>query len=181
VQNNTPDASPQAFESLQALLLTVADVNTFLAELAEVAAGLTPGTSAGITTRYGGSVLTVASSDDRAEKLDESQYQNGGGPCLDALRTGQVVYSADLRTETRWPTYNASALRQGLRCSLSLPLSAAGTTMAAANIDSFDTRRPSGRPNGPSTRRSPRRRRCRSGSRPVRSATGSSSSNWNRR
>jgi GAF domain-containing protein len=139
VSEQTPDPFTQSLNSVQALLLSFADVNAFLQDLARLAAGMLPGGSAAITTRYNGTDLTVASSDERAELLDETQYRNGGGPCLDALATGRVVMSRDTASETRWPTYSNAARRYGLRASLSLPMIVAGSTLAAVNVYSFDT------------------------------------------
>jgi GAF domain-containing protein len=132
------DVSSRTFESLQALLLSFADVDEFLQDLAALAADVVTGASAGITTRYRGNVLTVASSDERADLLDETQYRNGGGPCLSALDRGVIVESADMTSETRWPAYTAAALRYGLRASLSVPMIAGGSTLAAVNLYSFD-------------------------------------------
>ena len=136
--DDTSDVSAHTLDSLQSLLLSFADADAFLQGLASLGAGLLPGASVGITARYAGSVLTVASSDDRAELLDETQYRNGGGPCLEALHTGLIVECADLATETRWPPYTATARRHGLHASLSLPLSAGGVVLAALNVYSFD-------------------------------------------
>ncbi|WP_375431674.1 GAF and ANTAR domain-containing protein [uncultured Friedmanniella sp.] len=123
---------------MQSLLLSFADVDAFLEGVAGLAAELFPGASVGITARYAGSVLTVASSDDQAELLDETQYDRDGGPCLQALNTGLAVESADVATETRWPAYCVVARGQGLRASLSLPMIAGGVTLAALNVYSFD-------------------------------------------
>lgn len=136
--DDTSGTSGTTFESLQSLLLSFGDADAFLQGLAGLAAGLMPGVSVGITARYGGSVLTVASSDGRAELLDETQYRNGGGPCLEALQTGLIVECTDLATETRWRPYTVAARGQGLHASLSLPLTAGGATLAALNVYSFD-------------------------------------------
>lgn len=128
----------RSLSSVQALLLSFADIDEFLEDLADLAADAMPGAAAGITTRYNETDLTVASSEKRSEQLDESQYRAGGGPCLDAFFTGQIVMSPDTATETRWPAYTAVAQGYGLRSSLSLPMTVGGTTLAALNIYSFD-------------------------------------------
>src|SRR5690242_4189156 len=113
----------QAFGRLQSLLFSVRSVETFLQQLTELVAGLVePPASCGITVRRDGQPLTVASSDGRAEALDESQYATAEGPCLHTLRTGQPVAIPDMSTELRWPAYMARARELGLRRSLSLPL-----------------------------------------------------------
>jgi GAF domain-containing protein len=131
---------PQVFEQLQTLLLTTTDVTAFLTDLAVLSTRLAgeKELSCGVTMRYDANLLTVASSDARAERLDETQYRTQGGPCLEAMNTAQKVLSPDCRHEQRWPAYIAMALPDGLRCSLSLPLTTAGTTFGALNIYGFD-------------------------------------------
>lgn len=136
-QTNTP-AHP--FESLQSLLISSTDVQTFLNEVAVLAVEIVgANTSCGITTTYARNLLTVGSSDARPELLDESQYRFQGGPCLQSLQTGKVVQS-DTATETRWPDYNRVATHQGLAASLSLPMKVSGRTLGALNIYSFSSR-----------------------------------------
>jgi hypothetical protein len=79
-----------------------------------------------ITVRREGEPTTVASSDDRAQGLDETQYSVGDGPCLHSLETGETASVPGVATETRWPKYMAAARQRGLRSSLSLPLHLAG-------------------------------------------------------
>ena len=80
----------------------------------------------------------MSSSDDRAALLDETQYEGGEGPCLQTLQTGQTISVPDLTVEKRWPVYTKAALRQGLRCSLSLPLASSEQTLGAMNFYGFD-------------------------------------------
>jgi GAF domain-containing protein len=126
-------------EQLQTLLLSTADVTDFLHQLAVLSTQVVAESlSCGITMRYDANMLTVASSDERAERLDETQYRNRSGPCLESLDTGELVLSPDCRNEQRWPAYIAMAVREGLRCSMSLPLAAVGTTFGAINVYGFD-------------------------------------------
>ena len=127
------------FQRLQSLLLSLSDIETFLQQLTELAAGLSePPASCGITMRSDGRPVTVNSSDARASALDESQYETDQGPCLHAMRTGQTVVISDAATEVRWPTYMARARRQGLKSSLSIALALQGMTLGAMNIYRFD-------------------------------------------
>jgi len=131
--------SARTFEGLQALLLSLSDVSVFLQDVAELAAGVVdPPASCGITTRDHGQAFTVASSDERATSLDETQYAEGDGPCLQALRTGHPVVISDVEAENRWPAYVTRAREAGLKCSLSLPLTVSGETLGAMNIYGFD-------------------------------------------
>lgn len=126
------------FGALQSLLLTAQGVDAFLGELAVLAAGAMPfPASCGITVRLDGRPLTVGSSDERAEQLDEAQFGAGHGPCLDSLTTGAVQDVPDLTTETRWADYRPRAMRVGVRSSLSIPLEADGRTIGALNLYGF--------------------------------------------
>jgi GAF domain-containing protein len=141
-----------AFERLQSLLLTVGELEAFLQQVTVLAAGLAdPPMSCGVTVRRDGRPLTVASSDGRASRLDESQYAVSEGPCMHTLETGQPVHIADAEVEARWPNYLPVARSQGLRCSLSLPLTVRGETAGAMNIYGFD---------GQDTFTGPVRQRC---------------------
>lgn len=126
------------FQRLQSLLLATSGIEPFLQHLAGLATtAADQSMSCGITARRDGQALTVASSDDRATALDETQYDLGEGPCLHALATGDPVLLDDLNHDTRWPTYLARARRLGLQCSLSLPLTADSGPVAALNLYGF--------------------------------------------
>lgn len=62
----------------------------------------------------------------------------GSGPCLEALRTGEVVEVTDQSTDTRWGEYAAGAVAAGVMCSLSLPLVVDGTTRGALNLYGYE-------------------------------------------
>ena len=129
-----------AISRLQTLLFNVADVDSFLTQLAELAAGVVdPPVSCGINAHFDGRPVTVTSSDHRASKLDETQFEVGDGPCLQAMRTGESVYVSDVETEQRWAPYITAAKDQGLRSSLSLPLNTHGKTVGAMNFFAFHT------------------------------------------
>jgi GAF domain-containing protein len=123
-----------AFAALQSLLLASPDLEAFLSGVARLAADVVPSASCGITVRRDGRPLTVASSDECAEQVDEVQYGVGEGPCLQAMDTGTVVDVPDLVAEHRWQHYRRHALQHGVRCSVSFPLTVDGTTVGALNL-----------------------------------------------
>jgi hypothetical protein len=138
VIESQPGDAGVVFQRLQSLLVTASGVEGFLQRLTELApSAVEIPVSCGVTSRRDGQPLTVASSDQQASGLDESQYAATDGPCLHALKTGQVVSIADIDTEQRWPTYLKVAHAAGLRSSLSLPLVVDGSTVAAMNLYSF--------------------------------------------
>jgi GAF domain-containing protein len=95
---------------------------------------VTPQASCGITVRQDSQPLTVASSDARAAHIDEVQYAQGDGPCLQTLRTGQATVVNDFAEERRWGSFASHAVSYGARSSLSLPLLVNGQSQGALNL-----------------------------------------------
>lgn len=67
-----------------------------------------------------GEPVAIAASHPSLSGLIETEVSSGRGPALDALRAGRPVGCPDTLDEDRWPQYADAALRQGVRCSLSL-------------------------------------------------------------
>ena len=66
--------------------------------------------------------------------VDEIQYEQGYGPCLDAGREDLPQLIADMTTEQRWPQYTPLAAASGVGSSLSLPLPVENYLVGALNI-----------------------------------------------
>lgn len=129
-----PDLA-DALSELANLMVATPTMDGFLNDLARLAtAVITPPASCGITLAQENLPLTVASSDALAAHVDEVQYGHDQGPCLEALRTGQIVGAPDMATEQRWGPYPAYALSYGVHSSLSLPLTVNGDTRGALNL-----------------------------------------------
>lgn len=111
-------------------------VEGFLGELASLAARVVPGGgSCGMTlSQQGRKPATVACSDPLATQVDQVQYRDGDGPCLTAMREGQVVRVDSMADDSRWPAFGQRAASMGVRSSLSLPLLADGTPTGALNV-----------------------------------------------
>lgn len=124
-----------ALTELANLMLATPSMDKFLTDMARLAAGvITPPAACGITLAQNHQSLTVASSDPLAAHVDEVQYGDDQGPCLQAMRTGQTVVVADLATEHRWGSYPAHAESYGVHSSLSVPLTVNGDTRGALNL-----------------------------------------------
>jgi GAF domain-containing protein len=87
-----------------------------------------------ITIRRHGQPLTVASSDHRAEQVDEAQYGAGTGPCLDSLETGAIIDVPGLTADTRWADFRHQVLAHGAHSSVSIAPSIDGFTVGALNL-----------------------------------------------
>jgi GAF domain-containing protein len=82
-----------------------------------------------------GQVVTRAFIGDLVPRLDEIQYSNGEGPCVDTLRGDEVVAVPSLPTETRWPGYVPQAAALGVRSQLAVRLHLDdGSTLGGVNL-----------------------------------------------
>ena len=62
---------------------------------------------ASITVTTGQELSTRAATDPVARTADEFQYQEGQGPCLDAVTREQWVMTPDVQRDQRWPRFSA--------------------------------------------------------------------------
>lgn len=94
---------------------------------------------ASVTATREGGPTTVAASSELARAVDDAQYADGAGPCLEPLRTGQPAGVPDIAATMQWPGFRDQALRMGLRTSVSVPLFAgSGTPVAVLNLHGHD-------------------------------------------
>jgi GAF domain-containing protein len=130
-----PDELSRALTELGGLMLVLPSVERAIDDVAGLATGVvSPPASCGITLERGSQPLTVASSGALASHVDEVQYAQDDGPCLEAMRTGHAVMVDDMASELRWDGYPAHALAYGVRSSLSLPLGVDAHTRGALNL-----------------------------------------------
>jgi len=114
---------------------TLLELVTALQDLAALARDVVPGCAeASVTVLHDGTPGTMASTDSRARGVDEEQYGQGSGPCLDAMRERSPVTVEDYQGETRWPPIARASLRLGIRSSLSMPLQENGHVLGALNM-----------------------------------------------
>ncbi|MET9505595.1 GAF and ANTAR domain-containing protein [Streptomyces sp. NPDC006622] len=115
-------------------LLETDSLEEFLQSLADAALELSCSDGAGVTLERDGRPITVASAGAVAAKLDEKQYGQDDGPCLQSLRTDEEVSVPDMLDERRWGDYPAYAVSCGIRSSFSLPIAAHTHTAGALNL-----------------------------------------------
>ncbi|MGK5115705.1 MULTISPECIES: ANTAR domain-containing protein [unclassified Geodermatophilus] len=113
-----------AEESPQSVLQRVVDL---------VRRAMPEGAEASITLVRGDRPTTAAATGPMAAELDELQYAQGHGPCLDAAVGGHLVEIADARAESRWPAYVPALLDRGALSSIAVPVPVAHLT-AGLNV-----------------------------------------------
>ena len=138
---DTSQLDPQdAFARLGRITLADHSLETVMATIAHLTKRVVPGADeVSVTFLDGDRPTTVASTGPLALDLDERQYENGHGPCLDGTVAGAMVYIADVAAETRWPAWTPIALDRGVHSSLSVPVPVQREVSAALNIYSTST------------------------------------------
>lgn len=128
-------ALASAYGQLLGLLVESPGIEAVLERVVHLAAdAVSPATACGITIRQDGRVHTAASSSQLAAQVDEIQYGDNEGPCLDSMRTGLVVVADELGRDERWPKYGPHAEAFGVMSSLSIPLVVDGESLGALNL-----------------------------------------------
>ncbi|MEV5437283.1 GAF and ANTAR domain-containing protein [Streptomyces sp. NPDC052682] len=126
---------PETSDTLEMAMVRSGGLDTLLRDLTDRAVQEVPGAVAcSITVRREGRLLTLAGSEGLPNGLDQRQYENGSGPCVQAAETGIEQYAPDLSAETRWPEYTEYAVSAGVCCVLAVPLEVADGTGAAINF-----------------------------------------------
>ena len=129
------EQSSAALARLAGVVLSQDDLISALGEVTRIAVEVVPvAVGASVTSFDAGLPSTVASSDAWSKELDELQYVEREGPCLDCARVGTVFRVVDLATDMRWPTYGPRAAAHGARSSVSLPMGADGRIVGALNL-----------------------------------------------
>ncbi|MFG1928611.1 GAF and ANTAR domain-containing protein [Cryptosporangium sp. NPDC048952] len=112
------------------------DLDDQLVAIAQLAAeNLAAVSYASTTVLRDDAYTTVAATSALATAVDEAQYADGDGPCLEALDSGRPVSVPDMATTMRWPGFRETARGLGLHASLSVPLFAGrGDAVASMNL-----------------------------------------------
>jgi GAF domain/ANTAR domain len=124
----TPDDLPTIDEQLTTVLRLAADRVTGV-------------DYASVTALRDDTYVTVAASSELALAVDQAQYADDAGPCLQSLLTDAPVTVGDIAATMSWPGFREAAVRMGLHASASIPLVAgSGTTIAVLNLYARDAR-----------------------------------------
>ena len=124
-----------AFAELGRMKLGERDLQAVLGRVAELARQTLPGViGASVTLVESDRAFTAACAGQLALDLDETQYQDGFGPCLEVAQSAGTVTVPDMAAETRWPAFARQALAAGVYSSLSVALPLQEAVLGALNI-----------------------------------------------
>ncbi|MEH1057569.1 GAF and ANTAR domain-containing protein [Micromonospora sp. CPCC 206171] len=125
----------EAFIQLGTIRHDETGLDAILTRIAQVARDGIPGAAeVSVTLVHGTEATTAAYTGELALRLDEWQYEQGRGPCLDAATTGTVMIVADMATESRWPEWARRAREAGAGSSMSIGLPIQEAVVGALNV-----------------------------------------------
>jgi len=127
---------PEAFVDLADTLVADFDIIDFLHVLTDRSVQLLSASAAGVLlVGPNGELQAVAASSEAAGLVELFQIRNDQGPCLDCVRTGLPVTTADLRgQDQRWPRFAAAAVSAGFRTVQALPMRLRDEVIGALNL-----------------------------------------------
>ena len=130
----------EAFGRLGQIKLAETDLNGVLHEVADLAKQTLAGADeVSVTLLRGSFGQTAVYTGELALKLDEWQYAQGHGPCIDASISAAPLYVPDMRAEERWPDWAGQAAQLGAGSSLSIGLPIQEAVTGALNVYSTRT------------------------------------------
>jgi GAF domain-containing protein len=124
-----------ALKEITARISSATSLSAAIDDLVKVAVDILPADiQCGVTLVSQGGPATFASSAVPAELLDEGRYARGDGPCMEAVRTRDIVLSQDLADEPRWPTWTVAARASGVCGVLAYPFDVEPAILGALNL-----------------------------------------------
>jgi GAF domain-containing protein len=139
-----PEEALGVLTELSEVALAFEHVNDAQAEICRIAERAIQGAEgASLTSISERGPGAVAASNEWAKSLDEVQFAEHEGPCLDAARSGFIFRVRDTKEDGRWPSYMPRAVEIGARSMVSLPLTTETKVTGALNVysrsvDAFD-------------------------------------------
>jgi GAF domain-containing protein len=131
----------EPFDALSALTelgrikLGETDLDGVLQRVADLARRTLPGAAeVSVTLVRGERAYTAAHTGPTALRLDECQYEQGGGPCLEAAARQATVSVPRAAADTRWTGWPALAAEAGMGSVLSVGLPIVDDVSGALNI-----------------------------------------------
>jgi GAF domain-containing protein len=115
------------------------DLEAVLGRVAALAKQIIPGTSdASVTLIQDGVATTAVYTGKTALALDERQYEEHRGPCLDAAAGSTIFGIPDMAADDRWEKFAAAAVAEGVHSSLSVGIPVQEALVGALNLYSTE-------------------------------------------
>ena len=123
-------------KEITARITSAADLPEAVDDMLRVITNLLPGhIQCGVTLIGHGEPATFAAASGLLPKvLDEAAHADGQGPCMEAIRTREIVFCQDVAGEDRWPVWSELARRHGVHSVLSYPFDVDGPMLGALNL-----------------------------------------------
>ena len=131
------DARAAALSALAQFQVTETTVAEALQRIAEITRDAVPAADVVGMSMLGGDgkPTTAVYTDAESPAIDEAQYQDDKGPCLDAWRDNVVLSVPRIEdVADTYPRFAAACQQQGVRSTLSLPMRAGTTAVGALNL-----------------------------------------------
>ena len=138
--SNELDPGPY-FAELARRLVALRTVEETMTAIVYAAVEVTGCDHASLSYLRGKELVSASSNDEVGELLDAIQTTTQQGPCIDAIRTGEVMVVDDLTDDRRYTSYGPRAVEAtGVRSSLGAPLNDGHRTIGALNLFSDQPR-----------------------------------------
>jgi transcriptional regulator with GAF, ATPase, and Fis domain len=131
------DARAAALSALAQFQVTETTVGQALQRIAEITREAVPAARVVGMTMLGadGRPTTAVYTDAESPAIDEAQYREGKGPCLDAWRRNTVIRVPRIEESAdRYPGFVAACRQHGIRSTLSMPMGAGIRAVGAMNL-----------------------------------------------
>jgi GAF domain-containing protein len=130
------EAYARVLGELTEVVVDTPTMQDVLDQLIDVMQGATAGLTAISVTAHDadGGYRTAATTSPAAQAVDEHEYAEDEGPCIDAIRTGRQQVSEDVLADDRWPRFSQAAADHGFRSVAGVPLHAGDRTVGALNL-----------------------------------------------
>jgi GAF domain-containing protein len=133
--DDQPMEPTEAFARLGRIKLSETDLQAVLETVADLAKRTISGANeVSVTLVRNRAAHTAAFTGDLALQLDESQYEAGYGPCLDASAGATTMSVPNMDDEIRWPRWTKQAVGHGIGSSLSIGLPVHEAVTGAINL-----------------------------------------------
>lgn len=131
---NPEPLGDDVFGALTQFFVNDGTLGETLLQVSELACKVAPADMAGITMLVDGRPSTGVFTDDAAPEIDQSQYETGKGPCLDAFREQRINRIDSTLDDKRWPAFARAAADHGILSTLSVPIIARDESLGALNL-----------------------------------------------